>query len=39
MNNFWLYYDAVEAFAIREFCLIIILLLIAIVSKTVIEHK
>jgi len=37
MNNFWVYYDAVETFTVKEFCLIIILLLIAIVSKTVLE--
>jgi len=37
MNNFWVYYDAVEAFAIKEFYIITVLLLFAILSETVLK--
>lgn len=39
IKNFWIYYNAVEAFAIKEFYIIVSLLLFGIVYKTVIEKN
>jgi len=39
MNNFWTYYNAFEAFVIKEFYIITVLLLFAILSKTVLKKN
>lgn len=39
MNNFLTYYNTLEAFAIKEFYMIVSLLLVGIVYKTVIEKN
>lgn len=38
IKDFWTYYNAVEAFVVKEFYIIITLILFAIVSGTVLKN-